>query len=183
MALGGVKAYYQIAFATDKDKSFKQSIQFWGLYVMTKRFASVVLTRGCVGSLQLNVGIIAACAPTLKPVLGKVLMLPTYGQNSNYNDISRTGRAARTADRSGGVSLNRASKIDTDFEMQRPPFPKANESYRTSIKGGKDLIAAHSVYRSAGADDRSESEEYILQGTTKERKNGIVMTTEITIDQ
>lgn len=109
-------------------------------------------------------------------------MLPTYGQNSNYNDISRTGRA-RTADRSGGVSRNRASKIDTDFEMQRPPFPKANESYRTSIKGGKDLIAARSVYRSAGADDRSESEEYILQGTTKERKNGIVMTTEITIKQ
>ncbi|KAK6223859.1 hypothetical protein LQW54_000003 [Pestalotiopsis sp. IQ-011] len=169
VALGGVKAYYQIAFATDKDKSFKQSIQFWGL--------------GCIGSLQLNVGIIAACAPTLKPVLGKILMLPTYGQNSNYNDISRTARAARTADRSGGVSRNRASKIDTDFEMQRPPFPKANESYRTSIKGGKDLIAARSVYRSAGADDRSESEEYILQGTTKERKNGIVMTTEITIDQ
>ncbi|KAF3025013.1 hypothetical protein E8E14_014155 [Neopestalotiopsis sp. 37M] len=173
VALGGVKAYYQIAFASDRDKTFRQSIQFWGF-------------------LQLNVGIIAACAPTLKPVLGKVLRLPTYGRSyGNYNDISRTGgRAAQNTNRSdrlGQRSRNRASKVvDAEFEMMQPPssFSKKNDTYRTSIKGGKDLVhvsTSRSVYHQSAGDDRSESEEYILQGTTRERKDGIVMTTEITI--
>lgn len=203
MALGGVKAYYQIAFASDRDKTFRQSIQFWGLYVESspkhppsfqrQKVVSLTNLLSClINSLQLNVGIIAACAPTLKPVLGKVLRLPTYGRSyGNYNDISRTGgRAAQNTNRSdrlGQRSRNRASKVvDAEFEMMQPPssFSKKNDTYRTSIKGGKDLVhvsTSRSVYHQSAGDDRSESEEYILQGTTRERKDGIVMTTEITI--
>lgn len=31
VAMGIVKAVYQIAFATEPDKTFRQSITFWGL--------------------------------------------------------------------------------------------------------------------------------------------------------
>ncbi|KAK9788030.1 hypothetical protein SCARD494_10039 [Seiridium cardinale] len=165
VALGIVKAYYQIAFATDTDKTFTQSIQFWGF-------------------LQLNVGIIAACAPTLKPLFGKALKLSSYRKYGNYNDISRTGGvAARGTGRSEGQSRNRPGDADIDFEMHRRPFASTDESYRTSIKGGKETVVAGSVYPSAlGDGERSGSEEYILQGTDK-NKGGIVRTTEITVQK
>ncbi|KAH8195634.1 hypothetical protein TruAng_010191 [Truncatella angustata] len=94
VALGTVKEYYQIAYGTDTDKSFKQSVQFWGF-------------------LQLNVGVIADCAPTLKPIVGKTLGLSSYGKYGNYNGISRTGGIARATGRSGGTSRSRA-EMDAD---------------------------------------------------------------------
>lgn len=33
--MGIVKSIYQIAFAKERDKTFTQSIQFWGLYDLT----------------------------------------------------------------------------------------------------------------------------------------------------
>ncbi|KAI1855095.1 hypothetical protein JX265_012283 [Neoarthrinium moseri] len=165
VALGVVKAYFQIRFATDTDKTFTQSIQFYGF-------------------LQLNVGIIAACAPTLKPIVGKALKLSSYGTYGNYNDLSKYGNPARATGRSGGLSRSRPADVEAEFEMHRRPFANNDESYRTSIKGGQGAVATGSVYPSTHGDgDRSGSEEYILQGARNNGKNAIVMTTEITVQK
>ncbi|KAK0751344.1 hypothetical protein B0T18DRAFT_285450, partial [Schizothecium vesticola] len=56
VAFGILKAVYQITFSSERDKTFNQWVQFWGY-------------------LQLNTGIIAACAATLKPLLNRFLGL------------------------------------------------------------------------------------------------------------
>ncbi|KAM0326605.1 hypothetical protein ACHAQA_006474 [Verticillium albo-atrum] len=58
--MGVVKAIYQIAYGSNPDKTFEQSVQFWGF-------------------LQLQLGIIAACAPALKPLVSRFLKLSTTG--------------------------------------------------------------------------------------------------------
>ncbi|KAK1471827.1 hypothetical protein CTAM01_16427 [Colletotrichum tamarilloi] len=62
VAMGIVKAVYQLNNDSDPDKTFNRSIQFWGF-------------------LQLQVGIIAACAPALKPLVNKLLNLSAYNQH------------------------------------------------------------------------------------------------------
>ncbi|KAK1749857.1 hypothetical protein QBC47DRAFT_311093, partial [Echria macrotheca] len=57
VALGVVKGIYQACFIKEVDRTFRLSVTFWGF-------------------LELNVGIIAACAVTLKPLLNIVLGLP-----------------------------------------------------------------------------------------------------------
>ncbi|KAK8050387.1 hypothetical protein PG994_012117 [Apiospora phragmitis] len=104
VALGVVKAYYQIGFGADKDKTFNQSIQFWGF-------------------LQLNVGIIAASCPALKPFVGTAVGLSRRGKTyGNYNNIVEPGPAAGNGDRGvqhavGGRSRT-AYPADGCFEMQ-----------------------------------------------------------------
>ncbi|KAK3358804.1 hypothetical protein B0T25DRAFT_620651 [Lasiosphaeria hispida] len=67
VATGVVKAVYQIAFSNEPDKTFGYSIQLWGF-------------------LQLNIGIIAACAATLKPLVNRVLSLGSTHNNNNNNN-------------------------------------------------------------------------------------------------
>ncbi|KXH52105.1 hypothetical protein CNYM01_00436 [Colletotrichum nymphaeae SA-01] len=62
VAMGIVKAVYQLNNDSEPDKTFNRSIQFWGF-------------------LQLQVGIIAACAPALKPLVNKLLNLSAYHQH------------------------------------------------------------------------------------------------------
>ncbi|KAK1753603.1 hypothetical protein QBC47DRAFT_430405 [Echria macrotheca] len=63
VAMGILKAYYQLAFSKERDKTFNQHVQFWGF-------------------LQLNFGIIAACAATLKPLLNRFLHLGSTAKPS-----------------------------------------------------------------------------------------------------
>ncbi|KAI4701565.1 hypothetical protein J4E81_003305 [Alternaria sp. BMP 2799] len=68
--MGIVKAVVQNTKRGDPDQSFTNDIQFWGF-------------------LQVNVGIIAACAPSLKPLVGGILRLPsTQYSNSRSNFAS-----------------------------------------------------------------------------------------------
>lgn len=149
-------------------------------------------------SLQLNVGIIAACAPTLKPLVGRALKLSSYATNSkygNYADMSRSGAPKNLTGggRSRGMSRSRHAgdaEAQANFEMHSRPFGTRDEpTYRTSIKGGAQARTAAAVVKSAvypasrlSDGSRSGSEEYILQGTGKDGK-GIVRTTEITVQK
>lgn len=78
--LGVVKAVFQNVFRGDTDQSFTNWIQFWGF-------------------MQVNVGIMAACAPSLKPLVGGVLNLSSAGKYSGsthrygpYSDKRVPGR-------------------------------------------------------------------------------------------
>ena len=91
--MGIVKAVYQITFGKGQDKTFQSSVTFWGF-------------------LQLQIGMIAACAATLKPLVSRVLGLgasidryitpgPTAGRGvgSRYGyGQSRVSRGTRLED-------------------------------------------------------------------------------------
>ncbi|KAF1979131.1 hypothetical protein BU23DRAFT_148500 [Bimuria novae-zelandiae CBS 107.79] len=63
---GIVKTVVQNTKRGDPDQSFTNDIQYWGF-------------------IQVNLGIIAACAPSLKPLAGGVLRLPTTQQSNSRN--------------------------------------------------------------------------------------------------
>lgn len=75
----------------------------------------------CLNSLQLNIGIIAACASFLKPLVGHILKLnstaASYPSYPQYNRSNRTHRGSRYA-----AGSRRAGASDTgahdDFELQ-----------------------------------------------------------------
>ncbi|KAF3031326.1 hypothetical protein E8E12_001468 [Didymella heteroderae] len=70
VAMGIAKTVFQLTLVTNKDRTFESSVQFWGF-------------------LQLNVGIIAATAPTLRPLLRKSSL--TTSEN-RYNQFDANDR-------------------------------------------------------------------------------------------
>ncbi|KAF9889690.1 hypothetical protein FE257_006996 [Aspergillus nanangensis] len=75
VGMGVVKAVFQLAFATNMDASYDDSILFWAL-------------------AQFNTGIIAACVPSLRPLVGKVLKLSEYTE-SRSRGVYGSGAADR----------------------------------------------------------------------------------------
>ncbi|KAK5660002.1 hypothetical protein OQA88_13468 [Cercophora sp. LCS_1] len=164
VVMGILKAVYQIAFSRDPDKTFNQWIQFWGF-------------------LQLNIGIIAACAATLKPLVNRVLKLGSTEQY--YNSGSRyaygTGRSRSRGGTLGTREAGRPRKLsDDEFEM-------GSGEGSGSGGDGKRASALHTglapVVRAGGsfykADDGSSSEMILERG--QDRKKGIVVATEVKV--
>ncbi|WYZ44851.1 hypothetical protein EsH8_VIII_000167 [Colletotrichum jinshuiense] len=170
--MGIIKAVYQIGQTSNKDGTFYQSIQFWGF-------------------LQLNLGIIAACAPAIKPLVGRALKISSsrhYNSDNLYENRYPTGRTGRT----GNVTSNarrqgyreQGSQCAPDFELEDGPFSRSDEMCRTSIKGGNHPAAVAVYEKDTSFGARSGSEELILDndfkyGDTK----GIMRTTEVHIQR
>ncbi|KAK4156003.1 hypothetical protein C8A00DRAFT_13028 [Chaetomidium leptoderma] len=183
LIMGIVKSVYQIAFARMPDKTFNQSIQFWGF-------------------LQLNIGIIAACATSLKPLFNRVLKLST---TDHYNTPARYGYGYGS--RSRGTKLNGAGANDSHTGTgQRSVFRGPADEYELEdgikTSGEENLSAGKAVtYSTAtsfykhGSPAGSGSEEMILGTpghgaaiqmpphalTTDEATRGIVRTTEVRV--
>ncbi|KAM5352647.1 hypothetical protein ACJ41O_005369 [Fusarium nematophilum] len=152
VVMGILKAVFQISFARDPDKTFNQWIQFWGF-------------------LQLNLGIIAACAPSLKPLVSKALKLSSYyGSNQYGNPSYGQSRSRRmTGGRTPAGTSNFSQNNDFELGDRRLEGPSGNE-------GG---VTTTTFYKAGGSDEnRSGSEEMILDSPYK---GGIVRTTEVTI--
>ncbi|KAI4920489.1 hypothetical protein J4E85_009256 [Alternaria conjuncta] len=94
VAMGIVKAVVQNTKRGDPDQSFTNDIQFWGF-------------------LQVNVGIIAACAPSLKPLVGGILRLPST-QYSN----SRSNFASGSNGQSNKSRLQSRIRVSTRIESK-----------------------------------------------------------------
>jgi hypothetical protein len=149
VAMGVVKALFQFAFASQADASFHFSIQFYGF-------------------LQVNLGIIVACAPTLRPLLGRALKLSSsdryyansYGQNRSNNTGARS-RKSRVIDNMT-FELEEGARFDNE----------GSRATQTIVHAGR----AVTIY---DKEERSGSEELILQST--DHKNGILRTTEIEV--
>ncbi|TDZ20098.1 hypothetical protein Cob_v007164 [Colletotrichum orbiculare MAFF 240422] len=152
VAMGVIKAFYQIAQPSSKDGTFYQSIQFWGF-------------------LQLNLGIIAACAPALKPLVGRALKISSsrrYNSNDLYENRYPTGRTGKSAHMMTTTHARRrgyreqGSRGAPDLELEDGPFaPNSADGYKTSIKAGSHP-AAVAVYQKNSLSGRSGSEETIL---------------------
>ncbi|KAK1705614.1 uncharacterized protein BDZ83DRAFT_207578 [Colletotrichum acutatum] len=172
--MGIIKAIYQIAQPGSKDGTFYQSIQFWGF-------------------LQLNLGIIAACAPALKPLVGRALKISSsrhYNSDNLYENRYPTGRSGRTGNITTGTARRQGyreqgSQGAPDYELGDGPFSPSPEFYRTTIKGGNNTPAAVAVYQKKNSfGDRSGSEELILEtGHGFGESKGIMRTTEVHIQR
>ncbi|KFA68492.1 hypothetical protein S40285_05386 [Stachybotrys chlorohalonatus IBT 40285] len=161
VGMGVVKAIYQIALPITPDAQFEYSIQFWGF-------------------LQFNLGIIVACCPTLRPLLGKALKLSSrdkyYGDY--YGSKSRGLGAGAGGVMSGPMRSNRPSQHpgtlneEDGFEMMDTPSDyDRKKTIQTTVQGGH----AMTIYDKG---ERSGSEEMILQDTNGK---GILRTTEIEV--
>jgi hypothetical protein len=179
-----VKAVYQIGFAGEMDSQLwayllrwicwvltracsEQSVQFWGLYVEQLMCPS---SRGQVTnvcSLQLNLAIIAACAPTFKPLVGHALKLSStdkyyagyYGQNSRATASRRTRNTANP---------------ENEWELEDNAFTRANNPNNTTH------VSRNTPMWDKTSGERSGSEEIILQGGDE---HGIRKTTEISVQR
>ncbi|KAL6918487.1 hypothetical protein FSST1_009982 [Fusarium sambucinum] len=102
--MGVVKAVSQMKFDPAGDNTFLYDIQFWGL-------------------LQLNVGIIAACAPSLRPLVKNILRLKSLTPAYGFSDYGQRGRSVRlsTIRGPGATSSSRHRDQATRSEVRNNP--------------------------------------------------------------
>ncbi|KAG9256689.1 uncharacterized protein F5Z01DRAFT_648895 [Emericellopsis atlantica] len=88
VAVGLVKMFYQLTGRNDPDKTFNNRVQFYGL-------------------LQLNVGLLTACAPMIKPLVAKTLGIhsssavstaPVYASSRNRQRPNPAGYVREDGD-------------------------------------------------------------------------------------
>ncbi|KAH7148439.1 hypothetical protein EDB81DRAFT_463435 [Dactylonectria macrodidyma] len=156
VVMGILKAVFQIAFSTDLDKTFNQWIQFWGF-------------------LQLNLGMIAACAPSLKPLVSKALKLSSYYNSTPYGNRSYGAHSRRLT---GGGRNGNASNFSRNNDFELGDRRLEGEGATTGDTG-----VTTTFYKNDSSDigRRSGSEEMILG--ENQFKAGIVRTTEVTIQR
>ncbi|KAL1837291.1 hypothetical protein VTJ49DRAFT_4057 [Mycothermus thermophilus] len=183
VSLGIVKAVYQIAFSGERDRTFYQSIQFWGF-------------------LQLQVGIMAACATSLKPLFARVLKLNSteryYGNNAARRYYASKGTKLTDQDptqrsRAGEYELESAMRISEEEAAVAKPGGVAHGP-------GETFSTATSFYKHNSSPNASGSEEMILapgqvhhhhgmgatrglspHALTTDDGRGIMMTTEVRV--
>ncbi|VUC28413.1 unnamed protein product [Clonostachys rosea] len=173
VVMGILKAVAQINFNPFGDGTYAYEIQFWGL-------------------LQLNLGISAACAPSLKPLVKNILSLtswtPRYGYTGSGGYNARSGGNRATALYTIGGTASRGyakqnSRVDgDDFELRsaRRPDSLGATNYVARAEA-RDSTKSDGMYGKDGesAGERNGSEETILHAD--DRKKAIVKTTEVTI--
>jgi hypothetical protein len=90
------------------------------------------LTNHSLHSLQLNVGIIAACAPTLKPLVSRTLGLSS---NQDQYKVSKTYGSMPASSRRGATRLRSqksSDRDDLDFEMSADYHQNLASGLRTN---------------------------------------------------
>ncbi|KAL7939924.1 hypothetical protein V8C42DRAFT_349954 [Trichoderma barbatum] len=177
IVMGILKAYYQIRFTDDLDTTFNYNVQFWGL-------------------LQLNLGIIAACAPSLKPLVGNILKLksltPNHGYQSpgGYHHSNRTGgRQNRTltigtSAAKGYTRQDSTTEDKGDFELHERRLHGKGDMYTATV-ARRDAAGSNSAPYHTGGDGssahRNGSEDSIFAGLGSVNGKGIVRTTEVSV--
>ncbi|CAJ2507151.1 Uu.00g083370.m01.CDS01 [Anthostomella pinea] len=182
VGLGVVKAIYQIQFANVVDKTFELNIQFWGF-------------------LQLNVGLIVACAPQLMKLLNPILKLSTERYYNPYRRRSRSLKNILGPDSLSGGYIKQESNgshslaQDDDLELNELPII-AMDACHASAHGGsakdveaglaiprKTLLRKHTVSQRSPTEPRpSDSDESIFGGVVVDpRTKGILRTTEVIV--
>ncbi|KAK0614354.1 hypothetical protein B0T14DRAFT_437370 [Immersiella caudata] len=197
VGFGIAKAVYQIAFGGERDRWFEANVTFYGLQVTCPLFCPNNPTNRF--SLQLNFGIIAACAATLKPLLNNILKLGSThrsgtkgtGPSSLHTWGSRSfGQRQNGHERLDTPSASRSRKDDldtisndNDYELEHgKPRARDSEMYPVmGTQGGAPLYPGNGVTVQSGrgaykGDDASSSEMILGQG--KPGKKGIVVATE-----
>ncbi|OLN91618.1 hypothetical protein CCHL11_06606 [Colletotrichum chlorophyti] len=165
VAMGIIKAYHQCVAINDRDKTFNQSVQFWGF-------------------LQLQVGIIAACAPTLKPLFSRLLRLSShentpdiYGSQSRSNwKFARTLKYSTMCSRSHNETL-----VESDrYELNQRSGIYDGEHH--NISNAKAETTATATSQGRNPDDETGAGGSGLPGGGTVHIKGIIRTTEVTVE-
>ncbi|OHE92274.1 hypothetical protein CORC01_12443 [Colletotrichum orchidophilum] len=183
--MGILKAVFMLTTGGDIDAIFDYWVHFWQ-------------------NLQLNIGIIAACASYLKPLFGRLLKINSsigyYPSNERYGRSGQTPLGAGTSSRggnayasgkrrTGSIPLDRS--LHDEFEMHTKDGFSVTEQY---VSGGTSDIgtradavrspvaldgrsSAEAMYAGAVPSD-ANSEEIILQ---RENGRGIVCTRDFSV--
>lgn len=120
--------------------------------------------------MQLNVGTIAACAPSLKPLVSKTLGLSTNDTHSYGNQYGSRG-AARNITGASGIR----TKTHDHYELHDLDEEETNKHQKS---GHTSTTVA--FYKGTSEGERSGSEEMIL-GDRPQNFKGIIRTTEVKV--
>ncbi|TQN65804.1 hypothetical protein CSHISOI_09875 [Colletotrichum shisoi] len=170
VAMGIVKGYYQATADSDPDKTFNRNIQFWGFLLPPPV------------SLQLQVGILAACAPTLKPLVNSLRDLsshnsPTRGPFSKHSKQSSSGVRTLASIR----SRNREQARMNQYELGEWTEGTAiGYGERESSRAMRDITAT-AIF----TDDGPSREDVRAPGRLADYNffKGIIKTTEFSVTQ
>ncbi|KAI0542230.1 hypothetical protein GGR58DRAFT_453184 [Xylaria digitata] len=168
VAIGVVKAIYQIQYNPLGDSTFEISIPTWAF-------------------IQLNVSIIAACAPQLKKLLRPILGLTTNSYKSSpYGNPSR-GLGNTTGRSVGGRYMRQPSHADkTDgFELDERPIVSLEGGRAQGHSDDSGELGTHATASSQQdkMTHRSNSSDTIFREASVNGRNnrGIMRTTEVVI--
>ncbi|KAL4724536.1 hypothetical protein ACLX1H_007977 [Fusarium chlamydosporum] len=130
--MGLVKAVSQMKYDPAGDNTYRYDIQFWGL-------------------LQLNVGTIAACAPSLRPLVKNVLRLKSLTPAYGYSDYGQRQRSLPLSTIGG--------TCDPSVSRERDQAADANHQH-----GPKNAIYVETVF-----EVRNSSQVAILDADSTQR--------------
>ncbi|KAI0191537.1 hypothetical protein EV127DRAFT_493266 [Xylaria flabelliformis] len=168
VGIGIVKAIYQINFNPFSDTTYEISVPTWAF-------------------IQLNVSIIAACAPQLKKLVRPLLGLTNSYKSTPYGVASNTRR--NTIRQSvGGRYMKQSSRTDkTDgFELDERPIISDGYHVRVGQTNGSGELGTHAA-ASTQLDKMTNSSDSIdsifREANTSSHNNqkGILRTTEVVI--
>ncbi|KAM7200780.1 hypothetical protein V8F33_003711 [Rhypophila sp. PSN 637] len=117
-----------------------------------------------LGFLQQNVGVVAACAPTLRPLLGRWLKISDTTEGGPYGDSYGNNGSKRTR---VNATNRTAERGEAGFEMD-------SSSNRTGRFGASRY---HATVR--GGNSPTSSEERIIETGWKAKNGGVLKTTEV----
>ncbi|KAI1127770.1 hypothetical protein F5Y10DRAFT_188569 [Nemania abortiva] len=160
VGVGIVKAIYQINYNPFGDSTFEISVPTWAF-------------------IQLNISIIAACAPQLKKLLRPLLGFTNSYNSSPYGNPSHNRRNTITGGNISGRYTRQRSQADKadDFELDERPFARGTNN------NGDGGLGTHAM-ASSQADkmtSRSDSTDSIFREANGYNKRGIMRTTEVVI--
>ncbi|RNJ58055.1 hypothetical protein D7B24_005200 [Verticillium nonalfalfae] len=163
VAMGVVKAIYQIAYGSNPDKTFEQSVQFWGF-------------------LQLQLGIIAACAPALKPLVSRFLKLSTAGDHRYPSGRSQAPGSIGLQTIGGSGPARRHTRKPSFESDERVSGGSDGGSLGGAGSKGQNEISVQGAFYKHG---EGGSEERILEDQLgcmgPQRVKGIMRTTEVIV--
>jgi hypothetical protein len=147
-----------------------------------------VLIKLSLFSVQLNVGIVAACAPQLKKLLRPFLRLTTNSYKKQSYGFATSNRRNTAGQSIGGRYIRQGSRADKGDELELDERPITSpDAYRGRAHGSDDNsqeFGTHTVATSQ-LDRRtrrsSSSESSLGDLHTAQNTRGIIMTTEVHI--
>ncbi|KAJ0164978.1 hypothetical protein CTA2_12716, partial [Colletotrichum tanaceti] len=169
VAMGIVKAYYQATADSDPDKTFNRNIQFWGF-------------------LQLQVGILAACAPTLKPLVNSLLDLSAHGSPARGGPFSEHSKQSSSGARTLASVRSRTreqARRRNQYELgeRAEGTVVGHGEERESDGGARDAAAATTVIVIDEGGSRREEGRAPRRAVDDKLFMGIVKTTEFSVTQ
>ncbi|KAK4108251.1 hypothetical protein N656DRAFT_718434 [Canariomyces notabilis] len=165
VALGIVRAIFIIGFVHERDGTFYPWAPFFE-------------------SLQVDIGIIAACAPTLRPLFGQALHFPTTNyRGANYY---RAGKALNRLPANGSAA--RAYQRRNTGSGEFVELVRCEKTWSTAHCGDTGFMATavhaeHAPRREANTESPDNEIDTVLPLANDPEFKGIVKTTEFRIEK